>query len=605
MARVGEIDNMARAIRERTHPSVTLWNRIEVRPRLANFERALGAELRDALWMLTRQWQTGEFQGEDAGSPIVVRTLLETTPLTRFRAGDAAPAPLDRSVPLEAQVEARPMVLDIGPDKVGLDVRIVMGHRWLKLIDGLYAVDLFLERYRFRRPDPAQRDEAGICAHPQALQSFAAVAGKRAIDGFALYMNLKAGTYDLLQPLLPAEEARVDGAARAFTAWVERTWMRADGNENPAWNPSRFEYRFAAAAPASPGETRIVADEYNARHLDWYAFDHISGGPPLGAAGNPTFTTLTTLPTPVTYAGMPHPRWWTMEDGRTNLGAIQPDTTDLAKLLFMEFGLVYSNDWFLTPLTVPAGSLLAVSGVLVTNVFGDRFLIEAIDAASQEERQRFSLFTLTSRDAASAPAPVLFVAPAAAKVQESAPFEAAALIRDEMANMVWGIERTVMAPQGRGMPGAEAAREVRAYHARFVAPPPAAAPGGAAALDEVPIRYELMTEVPEHWIPFVGATEGRLQRGTMLRIIRGDDRPPAKIRPRTTLLRPGLDRGAGYFVPQEEVPRAGAVVLQTFRRTRAADGRVLTWMASHKQTGRGEGWSGLAFDRIVSKRETS
>ena len=28
------------------------------------------AEVRDALWMLTRQWQMGEFEGDDAGSPI-------------------------------------------------------------------------------------------------------------------------------------------------------------------------------------------------------------------------------------------------------------------------------------------------------------------------------------------------------------------------------------------------------------------------------------------------------------------------------------------------------------------------------------------------------
>ena len=307
MARAGEIGDMAQAIRERAHPSVTLWNRIEGRPRTANFERALSAELRDALWMLTRQWQTGEFQGEDAGSPILVRTHLETTPLNRLRAGDGAATSFDRSIPLEPQVEARPVVLDIGADKVGLDLRIVMGHRWLRLIDGLYATDLFLERYRFPRPDPTQRDQAGVCAHPQALQNFAAVAGRRAIDGFVLYKNLKAGTYDLLQPLLPAEEARVAGAASAFTGWVERTWIRADGSENAAWNPSRFEYRFTAAAPASPGETQIVADEYGAGRLDWYAFDHDPDGPSMSATGDRTFTTLTTLPTPVSYAGIAVP----------------------------------------------------------------------------------------------------------------------------------------------------------------------------------------------------------------------------------------------------------------------------------------------------------
>ena len=58
---------------------------------------------------------------------------------------------------------------------------------------------------------------------------------------------------------------------------------------------------------------------------------------------------------PLTFPGMPHPRWWTIEDSQTNFGAIRPDTTDLAKLLLIEFGLVYSNDWFTVPFTLPRG----------------------------------------------------------------------------------------------------------------------------------------------------------------------------------------------------------------------------------------------------------
>src|SRR5215831_12376841 len=102
MARVGAIGNMATAVRDRESPSVTLWNRIEGRPRTANFERALRAEVRDALWMLTRQWQTAEFHGEDAGSPILVKTHVGTAPLTRFRAGSDPSLPFDPSTPLEA-----------------------------------------------------------------------------------------------------------------------------------------------------------------------------------------------------------------------------------------------------------------------------------------------------------------------------------------------------------------------------------------------------------------------------------------------------------------------------------------------------------------------
>jgi hypothetical protein len=61
------IEDMQVALKAQTFPSLTLWNRIEGRPRTANFERALRSEVRDALWMLTRQWQAGELRGEDAG----------------------------------------------------------------------------------------------------------------------------------------------------------------------------------------------------------------------------------------------------------------------------------------------------------------------------------------------------------------------------------------------------------------------------------------------------------------------------------------------------------------------------------------------------------
>ena len=68
--------NLRAVIAERATPAVTLWNRLEGRPRAETFERALRAEIRDALWMLTRQWQIGEFRGDDAGSPIVAKVRV-------------------------------------------------------------------------------------------------------------------------------------------------------------------------------------------------------------------------------------------------------------------------------------------------------------------------------------------------------------------------------------------------------------------------------------------------------------------------------------------------------------------------------------------------
>jgi hypothetical protein len=98
--------------------------------------------------------------------------------------------------------------------------------------------------------------------------------------------------------------------------------------------------------------------------------------------------------------------------------------------------------------------------------------------------------------------------------------------------------------------------------------------------------------------------EVQLQRAAMLRIIDGDDQVPVPVRPRTSLLRHGLDAHQPYFLHEEEVPRAGTRVSESFQRTRWRDGRVWVWLGVRKQTGRGEGSSGLAFDRIVDPPQT-
>jgi hypothetical protein len=117
------------------------------------------------------------------------------------------------------------------------------------------------------------------------------------------------------------------------------------------------------------------------------------------------------------------------------------------------------------------------------------------------------------------------------------------------------------------------------------------------------IRYQVMNSVPEQWIPFIpvhvegSVREIQLQRAAMPRILEGDPNLPEKVRPRTTLLRQNLPKA--YFIREEEVPRAGVVVHQSYQRTRWTGGKVVTWLGVRKQTGRGEGMSGLRFDRLT------
>jgi hypothetical protein len=83
------------------------------------------------------------------------------------------------------------------------------------------------------------------------------------------------------------------------------------------------------------------------------------------------------------------------------------------------------------------------------------------------------------------------------------------------------------------------------------------------------------------------------------------DIPPHQVRPRTPLLREGIDEQDKQIEPlylcEEEVPRAGAVVTGAFQRTRWYDGKIITWYGRKKTTGRGEGSSGLKFDYISDK----
>ena len=65
-------------------PSITSWMRLEPRSRNAEMNTSLQARIYDPLWLLARQWQLGEFQGEDNGSPV----------MARWRGGSGAADPL-------------------------------------------------------------------------------------------------------------------------------------------------------------------------------------------------------------------------------------------------------------------------------------------------------------------------------------------------------------------------------------------------------------------------------------------------------------------------------------------------------------------------------
>ena len=75
--------------------SVTHWGRLEPRCRTDDFAEGLRAEVRDPLWMLARQWQLGEFDADDGGSPVVAEVAYAASAIESYRARSGAAVPVD------------------------------------------------------------------------------------------------------------------------------------------------------------------------------------------------------------------------------------------------------------------------------------------------------------------------------------------------------------------------------------------------------------------------------------------------------------------------------------------------------------------------------
>jgi hypothetical protein len=169
-----------------------------------------------------------------------------------------------------------------------------------------------------------------------------------------------------------------------------------------------------------------------------------------------------------------------------------------------------------------------------------------------------------------------FLAPTLVRNLESKPVEEVLFLRDEMANLAWGVERTTEGVTG----DPENRRET-------------GAPAPTAPEREIP-AWKLSTEVPDYWIPLVPVKTGpdsiALRRGAMLRAD-GSLRPQT-ARGRVLVPEQRLD------ILEEEVPREGVRVTRSYQFTRWSGGQPLLWIGRRKRIGRGEGSSGLRFDEL-------
>jgi hypothetical protein len=546
--------------------SLTIWTRLEPRCRAADMTEALQARTHDPFWFLARQWQLGEFAADDAGSPILATVTSRDTVLDRV-AGPAGAAELvPNSLPLEAWVEreaARPTV-------AAEDYRQAAeaGLQFLRMLRSAG-----LQRYSdgYRAAFALTVDEADLDQRDSAVGDMARLLAGRVPDGLALAAALRAAAPGLpVAPAIPGPDAgTVATVAGAFLTWFDTLFSEPVGfATSSAWVDARVEYSFALDATATDTPGAYVAGQYAGDTLSWTAFDHVSA--PLGPVDPPVEpVTRAFLPTPVRFKGAPARRFWELEDGSVDIGAIDAGPADLGRLMLCEFALIYGADWFLVPVPVLAGTVSQIISLSVSDTFGVVQIVPHY--AATPDGGRWRMFAVSGEPAAHR----LLMPAGIARHNSSAPIEQVLLVRDEAANLAWGIERVVQIATGSAIE-------------RSTVPI-----GEAPVPSPIGLRYQLGTRVPQAYIPFVPVQstdfERRMQRAALLR----EDGTAGPIVPLGRL----LASAAPIF--EEEFAREGIKLERRYRLARAPDGSTHLWMARSKQVGAVAPASGLQFDRII------
>lgn len=522
--------------------SITTWVRLEPQARDADMTPGVEARLHDPLWLLARQWQLGELDGEDGGSAVIARARYDVGRVHALAAAGGAPAPYDpAALPLAAAIEAagRAGAAPVADVRAQADAGRHLARRLGRArLDA--HVPAFVRAFPIAAPDDAL-DETD--------RRFVAAVRGRAPDGDAAAAALRPH----LPGLPPELDVGADTAAVAAVCAQWLAWYDAREVQPPAgatWKRDRLEYAATLHASLAGREVALDVREHHGRPLDWARFElrdvDASSSPPVrGVAA--------AVPSTVAYRGMPARRYWELEDGAVDWNAVDAGPGDAARMLLVDFAIVFSDDWSIIPIDVDADTLVRVTSLVVTDTFGVRTRVDAAAGG------RWRMFTCDAEGA-----PVLFAA-APPPPLAGPTLDEVIVVADEQANVAWAIERASARADGDG----------RTVPADAVPP----APDG-----ETP-RYRLGTHVPAGWHPLVPRADRRLGRAR----VPGLDRAP-----RTALVA-GLRELAA-----DELATGVARLSSRYRLARRADGRVFVWRAYDRETAPRVSMppSGLVFDTV-------
>ncbi len=574
--------------------SITTFFRLEPDPMQPDVTVGATAPVHDPLWLLARQWQVGEFAGQDGGTPVIARWRGVAAPPTRFVAG---PIPPDTALqaprfdalaaPLETLIERVGTPLPTSAETAeGVRLGVDTGRLFLRLLAQQETSADYRPAFAaaFAVPDYADVVLDGLDAE---TAGYLRLHGGRSLDGRRLRGELAGRPMPRGVDVAPGDAAEVRAACADWLRLVAGLFAEADPDAD-CWRPERFEYAASMAARrgADPfDETTLTAHRYDSDTLDWYEFD-VNGEVNLGttAAEAGATVTRTVMPAPVTAPGLPARRFWEFEDGAVNLAALAPAETDLGQVLMIETLSGYGNDWFVIGVDLPVGHLVESRSLVVTDTFGVRTLLRATGTTGTRPADGWGMFAHAMPFDADAPEGttvrnLFYVMPRLAQPLVGSVVEQVVLARDELANLGWAIEQTVESPLQVGLP-LSSARD----------PEPPGDPDPAA-------DYHLAQAPPPHWIPLLPVRAGDdeqivLARGAVL-----DVTGRRVVRSVTGLLGGGPD--GALLIPEEEVPVGGLTVQRSYQAARWIDGTLHVWAANRTRVSPTVPPSGVRFDYLV------
>lgn len=590
---------------------------LETRSRQGDITDALRFRVYDPLWMLSRQWQLGEFKGNDAGTAMSVNCRVRWRPI----GPDGNQTPPDEVEPLEPLVEQ--IQRDITP--------IARVESAAYLTDLLFESDSLTDqqRYavvrdlRFRFPLDLDEDDRTVTERSsiesEPVRAFTASRNKRLARFRTAYEGKSFDGYKLYQHLKESELLGIPKViAGKYVDWFTKRYLpEATAG---TWKTKSLGYEMQVSDSAGHYE----ADDYPGGRLSWYSvdLDHGSEGNQGARDGE-----VMALPTLATYPAAPNKRLWEFEDRKVFMG----NATGMqakGNVAFLQYATMYGNDWMLFPLQTPFAQSVEVKEIDVYDSFGVRSVIKT--RAGKKEGKDWQMFTNAPKEgkaAKAAPDRFLFM-PSFPKTLEGEPIEEVDLLRDEMANMVWGVESRIDDGCGSYLDAGQLAAEVGkyvddAYEADVEKARLSVNIGqdGRARMTsdrKSDLKYTLMTSVPFNWIPFVpqhikseekkeyegflGGREVVLRRGKMPAYYGGEYHP---VRPLTSILKVHPTRNGGkegekpLFIDEEQVQGVGTQIVKNCQRARWIKGKTYTWMGYSKRVKYTQAQSGLTYDDLT------